>query len=71
MPDCILPPKARRTKFHKEEDADSDAGSVRRYRIPLPEDKTCPFAGKVKVDAEGSLARPGLLKRFTSVWRRS
>jgi hypothetical protein len=37
VPDCILPPKVRRTRFHGEEE--SDAGSVRRYRLTLPEEK--------------------------------
>lgn len=65
VPDCILPPKARRTRFHKEDDGDSDAGSVRRYRIPLPEleQKGCPLSGKVSEKSD----RPGLLKRFTSI----
>jgi len=57
VPDCILPPSSRRTRFHSE-DADSDAGSVRRYRLALPEEKS---PGR----------RPGMLKRFTSFGRRS
>ena len=54
LPDCILPPKVRRPRFH-EEDAESDAGSVRRYRLSLPEEKVA--------------KRPGLLKRWTSFGR--
>jgi hypothetical protein len=38
VPDCILPVERRRTRFH-EDDAESDAGSVRRYRLALPEEK--------------------------------
>jgi hypothetical protein len=38
VPDCILPANSRRLRFHCE-DADSDAGSVRRYRLALPEEK--------------------------------
>ncbi|KAH8598785.1 hypothetical protein B0O99DRAFT_505263 [Bisporella sp. PMI_857] len=54
VPDCILPPSSRRTKFH--DDADSDAGSVRRYRLDLPEEKDAP-------------TRPSLLKRWTGFGR--
>ncbi|KUJ20813.1 uncharacterized protein LY89DRAFT_546696, partial [Mollisia scopiformis] len=35
VPDCILPANSRRTRFHCD-DAASDAGSVRRYRLTLP-----------------------------------
>ena len=38
VPDCILPPARRRTRFC-EDDAARDAGSVRRYRLCLPEEK--------------------------------
>lgn len=38
VPDCILPTNARRTRFCEGDDQ-SDAGSVRRYRIPLAGEK--------------------------------
>lgn len=56
VPDCILPPSSRRTRFHS--DTESDAGSVRRYRLSLPEEKT-------------GAGRPGMLKRWTSFGRRT
>jgi hypothetical protein len=64
VPDCILPPKARRTRFH-EDDADSDAGSVRRYRIPLPEEKG---VKDVVGEYEGR-GRPSILKRWATFGR--
>ena len=75
MPDCILPAEKRRTRFACE-DAGSDAGSVRRYRIALPEEKDCASAstsenlcgGGGKGEGEG---RPrGLLRRWTGLGRR-
>ncbi|RFU36204.1 hypothetical protein B7463_g28, partial [Scytalidium lignicola] len=40
IPDCFLPENKRRPRFHEEgDDEDSDAGSVRRYRLALPEEK--------------------------------
>lgn len=44
VPDCILSEAARRTRFH--DDDDSDAGSVRRYRLVLPEEKASSDAGE-------------------------
>jgi hypothetical protein len=35
IPDCILPAKFRRRKFHDPEAEESDCGSVRRYRLRL------------------------------------
>jgi hypothetical protein len=67
VPDCILSEAARRTRFH--DDDDSDAGSVRRYRLVLPEEKTPSDAGG---DAEGKgraseKQRPGVFRRWTSL----
>ncbi|KAH8808576.1 hypothetical protein F5884DRAFT_858106 [Xylogone sp. PMI_703] len=40
IPDCFLPEEKRRPRFHEEgDDDDSDAGSVRRYRLALPDEK--------------------------------
>lgn len=61
VPDCILPPSSRRTKFHCDDEA-SDAGSVRRYRLALPEEKDG--------DEKQERARPSALRRWTSAWRR-
>ncbi|EPE28857.1 hypothetical protein GLAREA_00015 [Glarea lozoyensis ATCC 20868] len=48
MPDCILPPSSRHTRFCKGDDEDEDLGSVRRYRLHLPEER-CPItSGKGK-----------------------
>lgn len=63
VPDCILPASSRRTKFHDDEE--SDAGSVRRYRLTLPEEKEVALEG----EREG-LARPSGLRRWTSPWRK-
>jgi hypothetical protein len=49
IPDCILPPASRHTRFCRGDEADDDLGSVRRYRLQLPEER-CPntAAGKEK-----------------------
>ncbi|KAL2063155.1 hypothetical protein VTL71DRAFT_6227 [Oculimacula yallundae] len=80
IPDCILPPSTRRTKFHnKEEDGESDAGSVRRYRLVLPEEKeSCEVLRAMRGDGDGSgRARApgrgrgrGMLRRWTSFGKR-
>ncbi|KAL5328313.1 hypothetical protein ACEPPN_001812 [Leptodophora sp. 'Broadleaf-Isolate-01'] len=68
LPDCILPQSSRRTKFHCDDDAESDCGSVRRYRLVLPEEKDC-CQSKV-----GGVSGPGrgrgLLRRWTSFGRK-
>ncbi|PMD60127.1 uncharacterized protein K444DRAFT_643127 [Hyaloscypha bicolor E] len=60
VPDCILPPTSRRTRFCEQggEDGASDAGSVRRYRLCLPEEKE---GGEVGVKER----RQGLWRRVT------
>jgi hypothetical protein len=63
VPDCILPPSSRRLRFHCDEEA-SDAGSVRRYRLVLPEEKDL---GPERQEER----RPSGLRRWTSAWRRS
>jgi hypothetical protein len=67
VPDCILPPNSRRTRFH-EGDADSDVGSVRRYRLALPEEKD---SGESSGNSNERAARPGLWRRMTTFGRRS
>lgn len=66
LPDCVLPPSSRRTRFH-EADADSDAGSVRRYRLALPEEKSNGGEGA----CPERKSRPGLWRRMTTFGRRS
>ncbi|TVY89470.1 hypothetical protein LAWI1_G007543 [Lachnellula willkommii] len=67
IPDCILPAGSRRTRFH-ETDADSDVGSVRRYRLALPEEK----ANEEETDDRcGRKSRPGLWRRMTTFGSRS
>ncbi|KAH8774189.1 hypothetical protein BGZ57DRAFT_383745 [Hyaloscypha finlandica] len=60
VPDCILPPTSRRTRFCEQggDDGASDAGSVRRYRLCLPEEKE---GGEVGVKER----RQGLWRRVT------
>ncbi|CZT42906.1 uncharacterized protein RSE6_02863 [Rhynchosporium secalis] len=75
LPDCILPPSTRRTKFHNvnDGDAESDAGSVRRYRLVLPEEKGCcaSVGHAVLGRGNGGSARGrGMLRRWTSFGRR-
>jgi hypothetical protein len=71
VPDCILPSEFRRTKFHSG-NQDSDAGSVRRYRLnlPDPEEKGTTVEGSQWQNG-GSASerrkepRPGLWRRLT------
>lgn len=72
IPDCILPPEFRRTKFH-DGDQDSDAGSVRRYRLsfPDPEEKAIAVERSQWRDGSGDPAaprqsRPGAWRRMMS-----
>lgn len=66
VPDCILSPTARRTKFH--DDADSDAGSVRRYRLVLPEEKSSNDGGDEEGRGRASeKQRPGIFRRWTTL----
>ncbi|TVY67377.1 hypothetical protein LSUE1_G010238 [Lachnellula suecica] len=67
VPDCILPASSRRMRFH-EADADSDVGSVRRYRLALPEDKE---TGETSGKCDERKPRPGLWRRMTTFGRRS
>lgn len=64
IPDCFLPEDKRRPRFHEEGDGeDSDAGSVRRYRLPLPEEKEeeCPLQATAKKERLNGLRKfPGL-----------
>jgi hypothetical protein len=58
----MLPAASRRTRFHCD-DADSDAGSVRRYRLALPEEKAHSDAD----DAKGRKQKPGFLGKWASL----
>lgn len=66
IPDCFLPEDKRRPRFHEEgDDDDSDAGSVRRYRLALPEEKDvhleeCTLKGAEKKE------RPGKSRKWSS-----
>jgi hypothetical protein len=83
VPDCILPKNARRTRFCEGDDQ-SDAGSVRRYRIPLAGEKVVPSATESpssRSSTENSTSvcggsgsgsggkRPGMLRRLTSSFK--
>jgi len=70
VPDCILPASHRRTKFH-DDGADSDAGSVRRYRLSFPEEKLGDHEGMEQMKNGSENKRPGLLRRWTSFGRRA
>jgi hypothetical protein len=74
IPDCILPSEFRsyqRSRFHDDEGRDSDAGSVRRYRICIEdeEQRSASRAGKrsVREMKEPGTKRPSFLRRFTSL----
>lgn len=62
VPDCMLPAASRRTRFHCD-DADSDAGSVRRYRLALPEEKAHSDADNAKSRKQ----KPGSLGKWASL----
>lgn len=65
VPDCILPAGSRRTRFHCD-DANSDAGSVRRYRLVLPaEEKGGCSSSATDCVSEGGSRKGGLLRRWT------
>lgn len=68
LPDCILPAGSRRTKFHCE-DGDSDAGSVRRYRLALPEEKEACSNAKL-VQTMKAKKPGGVLRRWTTFGKR-
>jgi hypothetical protein len=65
IPDCILPPNSRRTRFHCDDEA-GDAGSVRRYRLALSEEKEIGSSSQ----CEGNPTPPSGFRRWTSSWRR-
>jgi hypothetical protein len=70
VPDCVLPTRARRTKFHDGER--EDAGSMRKYQWVLSENDGI-STGSVEVCvAESARGRPrvGLLKRWLVFGRR-
>ncbi|KAH6678715.1 hypothetical protein B0J14DRAFT_473623 [Halenospora varia] len=62
VPDCILPVEKRRTRFCGENGIDEDCGSVRRYRLTLPEEKSLVEQCREQ--------RPGFLRRWTTFGRR-
>ncbi|KAH8666029.1 hypothetical protein BGZ60DRAFT_529281 [Tricladium varicosporioides] len=65
VPDCILPVEKRRTRFCGEDGIDEDCGSVRRYRLALPEEKSL-----VGGDECCSKSRPGFIRRWTTFGKR-
>lgn len=71
IPDCMVPASSRRTRFAcKDGDADSDAGSVRRYRLALPEEKDILSCSSRETFGEGSKKpRMAALRRWTSFGR--
>lgn len=62
VPDCILPVEKRRTRFCEGEEVGGREGSVRRYRLCLPEEKD---GGEVGVKER----RGGLWRRMTGTGR--
>ena len=66
IPDCILPAEYRRRKFCSG-DADSDVGSVRRYRIPLTGEKPRDDEDDEAAPETGKKERPGWWKRLTGL----
>jgi len=69
LPDCILPPEFRRTKFHNG-DRDSDAGSVRRYRLNIPDPEEKGAIAEESQWQNGSSASAGRREPRSGVWRR-
>ncbi len=61
VPDCILPPGSRRTRFCGDGEEGRE-GSVRRYRLCLPEEKEVEVGVKER--------RPGLWRRMTGAGKR-
>ncbi|KAI0994710.1 hypothetical protein K3495_g13471 [Podosphaera aphanis] len=77
VPDCILPVDARRTRLWRHGDGEdndvSEKGSVRRYRLALPEDnedkideEKVPTSREVGVECRRGKKRPGLLRKWSS-----
>ncbi|KAI6249651.1 hypothetical protein HI914_02138 [Erysiphe necator] len=73
VPDFMLPPQIRRTKFWGlESEGRQREGSVRRYRLALPEDLVDKSAKKKDQNYLGSLNkerkgnRPGILRRWST-----
>jgi hypothetical protein len=53
VPDCVLPVERRRTRFCSQDgDGASDGGSVRRYRLCLPEEKDSGSVSGVECDGK-------------------
>jgi hypothetical protein len=69
LPDCILPSEFRRTKFH-DGDKDSDAGSVRRYRLNFPDPEEKGVAVEGSQWQNGGSASTGRRESRPGVWRR-
>lgn len=69
VPDCILPKHTRRTRFC-DGDEGSDAGSVRRYRLQLPEEKGSATSSAREDDmGKGCDRKPSLFRRWTGLGR--
>ncbi|KAI9744117.1 MAG: hypothetical protein M1818_002269 [Claussenomyces sp. TS43310] len=66
LPDCIVPAACRRTKFCNDNEQDDDAGSVRRYRLSLPEEKGTHVNDRNDKNAATKTGRFRVLRRFLS-----
>lgn len=67
LPDCILPADYKRTKFHSE-DKDDEDGSVRRYRLHLPEERSMKNDASLTENEKGyqmEWKRPGVWQRLS------
>lgn len=69
VPDCILPAKAQRTKFWRRENECKREGSVRRYRLALPDEgddndgvRNVGFLNERKCDKK----RPSLIRKWSN-----
>lgn len=66
VPDCVLPREFRstwRSRFHDPEgEENSDAGSVRRYRIDVEDDD--------EVEKSGKSGGRALVRRFTGMGKK-
>ncbi|KAH8647022.1 hypothetical protein BGZ60DRAFT_391379 [Tricladium varicosporioides] len=70
VPDCILPKTSRskeRSQFWKSNEGNG-AGSVRRYRLALSEEKDC---SRASVEEDRKRPANGILRRWTCSFRRS
>lgn len=72
IPDCILPQSSRRPRFHEpDNENNSDAGSVRRYRLVIPEEKEPGMEAREQFTTTTPAPRKGFFRRWTSFARRT